>query len=125
MEALLIWNACGCVHRPQESLVRVHAAGVESTSVEMFGVSKDYDMNFHYHRIKANVIADALSRMSMGITTHIEDEKKELAKDVHRLARLGERLVDSPSGGFSVRPRYESSLVVEVKKGQHLYLGLM
>ena len=30
------------------------------------------------------------------------------------------RLVDSTSGGVSVHPSSESSLVVEVKKGQHL-----
>ena len=50
---------------------------------------KDYDMNVHYHLGKANIVVDALRRMSMGSTTHIEYEKKELAKDVHRLDRLG------------------------------------
>ena len=61
---------------------------------------KDYDMKVHDHPGKANVVVDALSRMSMGSTTHIEDEKKKLAKEVHRLARLGVRLVDSTSGVF-------------------------
>ena len=59
-------------------------------------------MNFHYHPGKANVVADALSRMSMGITTHVEDEKKELVKDIHRFAGLDVWLVDSTSGGVSV-----------------------
>ena len=77
-------------------------------------------MNVHYHPSKVNIVADALSRMSMGITTHIEDEKKELEKDVHRLSRLGVRLVNSTSGGVSVHPSSKSSLVVEVKKGYHL-----
>ena len=36
---------------------------------------KDYDMNVHYHPGKANTIVDALNRMSMGSTSHIEDEK--------------------------------------------------
>ena len=36
---------------------------------------KDYDMNVHYHPGKANVVHDALSRMSMGSTTHVYDEK--------------------------------------------------
>ena len=82
-------------------------------------------MNVHYHSGKANVMADALSRMSMGSTTHVEDEKKELVKEVHRLARLGVRLVDSTSGGVSVHPSSESSVIVEVKKGQHLDAVLM
>ena len=63
---------------------------------------KDYDMNVHYHPGKANDVVDALSKMRMGSTTHVEDEKKELVKEVHRLARLGVRFVDSTSGGVSV-----------------------
>ena len=86
---------------------------------------KDYDMNVHYHPSKANVVYDALSRMSMGSTTHIEDEKKELAKEVHRLARQGVLMVYSTSEGVSVHPNSESSLVVEVKKGQYLYIVFM
>ena len=61
-------------------------------------------MNVDYHPGKANVVADALSRFNMGSTTHVEDEKKELVKEVHRLARLGVRLVDSTTGDVSVNP---------------------
>ena len=86
---------------------------------------KDYDMKFHYHSGKANVVADALSRMSMGSTTHIEDEKKELVKDIHRMSRLEVRLVDSTSGGISVHPSSKSSLIVEVNNGLHLDPVLM
>ena len=57
-------------------------------------------MNVHYHPGKANFVVDALRRMSMGSTTHVKDEKKELAKDVQRLDRLGVRLVDSTSWGY-------------------------
>ena len=46
-------------------------------------------------------------------------------KDVHRLARLNVRLIDSTRGGVSVHPSFESSLVVEVEKGQHLNPALM
>ena len=82
-------------------------------------------MNLHYHPGKANVVAYALSRMSMGSTSHVEDEKKESVKDIHTLARLGVRLVDSTSGGVSVHPSSESSSVVKVKEGQHLDPVLM
>ena len=86
---------------------------------------KDYDINVHYHPGKANIVADALSKMSMGSTTDVEDEKKNLAKDVQRLARLGVRLVDSTSWGVSVHPSSESSLVVNVIQGKHLDPVLM
>ena len=39
---------------------------------------KDYDMSVLYHPGKANVVADALSRLSMNSVSHVEDEKKEL-----------------------------------------------
>ena len=47
---------------------------------------KDYDMSVHHHPGK-NVVADALSRLSMGNVAHVEEERKELVKDVHKLAR--------------------------------------
>ena len=50
---------------------------------------KNYDMSVHYHPGKANVIANSLSRLSMGSVAYVEEESKELVNDVHRLARLG------------------------------------
>ena len=47
--------------------------------------------------------------------SHVEEAKKDLVKDVHRLARLGVRLEDSPNGGFVVHHNSESSSVVDVK----------
>ena len=46
-------------------------------------------------------------------------------KDVHRLARLDVRLINSTIGGVLVHPCFESSLRDQVKKGQHLYPMLM
>ena len=82
-------------------------------------------MNVHYHLGKANVVADALSRMSMGSIAHVENGKNELVNYVQRLDRLGVRLVDCTSQGALVHPSSESSLVVEVKKGQPLDTVLM
>ncbi|KAH0764793.1 hypothetical protein KY285_000664 [Solanum tuberosum] len=60
---------------------------------------KDYDMNVLYNSDNANVVVHALSRLYMGSLTHVEEERKELAKDVHRLARLGVGLTDMSDGG--------------------------
>uniref|UniRef100_M1DFU2 Gag-pol polyprotein n=1 Tax=Solanum tuberosum TaxID=4113 RepID=M1DFU2_SOLTU len=52
------------------------------------------------------------------VPTHFEKDKKELAKEVHRLVRLGVRLMDPTQGGVVVMNRSESSLVSEVKEQQ-------
>ena len=80
---------------------------------------KDYDMNVHNHQGKTNVVADALCRISMVSTAHVEDGKKELVKYIHRLSTLDVPLVYSTSGGISVHLSSESSFVVEVKEGDH------
>ncbi|KAH0765165.1 hypothetical protein KY285_001036 [Solanum tuberosum] len=78
-------------------------------------LSKDYDMSVLYHSGKANVVAYSLSRLSIGSIVHIEEEKKELVRDVHRLARLGVQLVDSTKGGIMVYNGSVSSFVADVK----------
>ncbi|WMV19304.1 hypothetical protein MTR67_012689 [Solanum verrucosum] len=75
-------------------------------------------MNVLYHPSKANVVANALSRLSMGSVTHIEEERKDLSKYVHRLTHLGVGLMDMPDGSVIVQNRSESSLVAEVKEKQ-------
>ena len=50
-------------------------------------------MRVHYHPGKANLVVDALSTLSMGSVAHVEEERKELVKDVHSLARLGIHLM--------------------------------
>ncbi|WMV32884.1 hypothetical protein MTR67_026269 [Solanum verrucosum] len=70
---------------------------------------------------KANVVAYALSMLSMHSPSHVEEGKKELPKDVHRLARLGVWLVDSNEGEVMVMNWVESSLLSEVKEKQDKY----
>ena len=50
---------------------------------------KDYDMIELYHPGKANMVADALSHMTMCSVSHIDEAKKDLVRYVHRLSRLG------------------------------------
>ena len=61
----------------------------------------------------------------MGSMSHIDDEKKEMVKPVHQLARLGVRLVDTPSEGASVHSTFKSSFVTDVKDKQRLDPVLM
>ena len=56
----------------------------------------------HYHPGKSNVVAGALSRLSMGSVAHVEEKRKELVKDVHRLGRLGVRLMSISDSGVPV-----------------------
>ena len=72
-------------------------------------------MSVRYHPGKDNMVVNALSRLSKGSVSHIDEAKKDLVKDVHWLARLGVRLEDSLNGGFMVHHNSESSFVVEVK----------
>ena len=51
----------------------------------------------------------------MDNVSHVEEERKELVKDVHRLARLGVCLM-SISDNDVTQNGAESSLVVEVKE---------
>ena len=60
---------------------------------------KDYDMSVLYHPGKANVVADALSRVSMGSVAHVEEGKKELVKEVHKCFQV---LRDHISKTYSV-----------------------
>ena len=70
-------------------------------------------MSVLYHPGKVYLVVDTLSRITMGSVFHVEESKKVVVKDVHKLARLGVRLEDSPNGGFMVHHISESSLMVD------------
>ena len=67
-----------------------------------------------------NVVAVALNHILMGSVAQVLNDKKNLVKEVHRLAQLGVRLEDSPNGGSIVHDNSESSFVVEVNSKKHL-----
>ena len=72
-------------------------------------------MSVNCYPSKVTIVLYALSRLSMGSVAHVEDERKELVKDVHRLARLGVRLMSISYNDVTIHDGAESSLVVEVK----------
>ena len=77
-------------------------------------------MSVLYYPGKAKVVADALTHMTMGSVSHIDEANKDLVRDVHRFARLGVRLEDFSNGVVIVHHNSESSLVVKVKSKQYL-----
>ena len=56
----------------------------------------------HYHPGKANVVVDSLRRLSTDSVAHIEEERMELVKDVHRLVRSGVRLKSISDNGVTI-----------------------
>ena len=70
----------------------------------------------HYNPCKVNLVAAALSRLSVRSVILVEEERKELVKDVHKLARLEVRLMSISDRGVTVKNMDESSLVVEIKE---------
>ena len=77
-------------------------------------------MCFLYHPGKADVVANVLSRLSMGSVSHVEEAKRNIVKDVHRFSYLGVWIEYSPNGGLVVHHNFRSYLVVEVKSKQQL-----
>ena len=53
---------------------------------------KDYDCSILYHPSKANMVADALSRKSVGSLAHISTEKRQIIKELHELIDQGLQL---------------------------------
>ena len=73
-------------------------------------------MSVHDHLRKVNVLANSLSRLSMGSVAIVEEERKDLVKDAHSLARLEVLLMRISDSGVTVQNRAKSSLLVEVKE---------
>ncbi|XP_047257646.1 uncharacterized protein LOC124889708 [Capsicum annuum] len=63
----------------------------------------------------ANVIVEDLSRLSMSILSHVDEEKKVLVMDIHKLANLGVYLLDSQDRRVIVQEVVKSSLDAEAK----------
>ncbi|KAJ8760530.1 hypothetical protein K2173_015197 [Erythroxylum novogranatense] len=79
---------------------------------------KDYDCQILYHPGKANVVADALSRKSMGSLHHISIQKKELVQDLNELFNVGLHLEVSDSQALLAQFQVKSNLMDEIKTVQ-------
>src|SRR5262249_38619393 len=79
---------------------------------------KDYDCQILYHPGKANVVADALSRKSMGSLYHMSTQKKELVKDLNELFNVGMQLEVSDSQVLIAQFQVKSNLISEIKAAQ-------
>ncbi|XP_070057278.1 uncharacterized protein [Nicotiana tomentosiformis] len=67
--------------------------------------------------------SDSLSRKSMGSLIHIEVGRQGLTKELHQLANVRIRLLDSDDGGVTVQNIAESSLVAEKGLGTQVNLS--
>ncbi|XP_065854728.1 uncharacterized protein [Euphorbia lathyris] len=68
---------------------------------------KDYDCTIQYHPGKANVVADALSRKSLGSLAHLSVVSRPLISDIHELIDQGvkiEATSEALVAHFRVRP---------------------
>ena len=82
---------------------------INLTQIRWLKLLRNYDISILYHPGMANVVSNALSRLSMNSTPLVKEVKRELEKDVHRLAHLGVRLMDSTKEGVVVMNGDESS----------------
>ena len=57
----------------------------------------------HYNPCKVNLVAAALSRLSVRSVILVEEERKELVKDVLKLARLGVLLMIISDIGVTIQ----------------------
>ena len=80
---------------------------------------KDYDCQILYHLRRANVVADALSRKSMGSLSHIAEQKKKIVKEVHNLLNEGCSLELSNSLPMIAQFRVRLNLLDQIKAAQN------
>uniref|UniRef100_A0A1U7XQ22 Uncharacterized protein LOC104236387 n=1 Tax=Nicotiana sylvestris TaxID=4096 RepID=A0A1U7XQ22_NICSY len=99
-----------------ELAVVIHALKIWRRWLELL---KDYDVDILYHLGKANVVADVLSRKSMGSLIDMQLERKEMVREIYQLTSLGVRLANFADSGVSVREVAESSIIEEVKRHQY------
>ncbi len=77
-------------------------------------------MSLNYHTGTAHMVTDALSRLSIGILSSVDEGMRDLVKDIHCFANLRVHLLDSEDGGVFIQKVAQSSLSAEIKEKQML-----
>ena len=73
---------------------------------------KDYDLDIHYHPGKANVVADALSRLPCHLNSMILKEKPSLHKEMEDFR------MELVSEGFLASIELQPTLISQIKEAQ-------
>ena len=79
---------------------------------------KDYDCTILYHPGKANVVADALSRKSMGSLAHIAEIRRPIVKEFQNLVARGVKIETTNKMSLLANVQACSSLVDNIKATQ-------
>ncbi|WRX08490.1 Reverse transcriptase/retrotransposon-derived protein [Theobroma cacao] len=78
----------------------------------------DYDCTILYDPYKANVVADALSRKSMGSLAHIFTGMRSLVREIHSLGDIGVRLEVAETNALLSHFRVRPILMDRIKEAQ-------
>jgi len=73
---------------------------------------KDYDLDIHYHPDKANVVADALSRLPCRVNTMIKEKQPSLYEELEQFR------TELVSKGFLASIEIQPTLIIQIKEDQ-------
>ena len=73
---------------------------------------KDYDLDIHYHLGKANVVADALSRLPCRLNTMIKEKQPSLYEELEQFR------TELVSKGFLASIELQPTLISQIKEAQ-------
>ena len=79
---------------------------------------KDYDCTILYHPGKANIVADALSKKSMGSLVHIAPVRRPLVEDIHKIELEGVHFDLEEPRVFLAHVKAQSSFKIQIQEAQ-------